>query len=114
MSFSSYDSVDYTYVINRALLRISEARANIDSSAKFNFEVTCSSYLRAVEALLIILLPKLRPNKSAEKIDDAKSKFYIGDYTECIQILDKIVEETLEKLNKNHLLLRGEEIRVTR
>ena len=114
MSFHSYESVDYTYVINRALLKVSEARANIDDSIKFNYEVSCSAYMRAVEALITILLPVLRPEKYDQMLESAKQDLYQGYYSKCISTLDKIVEKTLVKLNQRHLLLRGEEIRVTR
>ena len=113
MSFTTYESVDYTYVINRALLRVSETRAAIDTSMHHNLYKTLYNYYRAVEALLVILLPHLRPRNHAEMMALAKQKLKnIG--IEALEILDKVVEDILVKLNQNRLLLRGEVIRVTR
>jgi hypothetical protein len=113
MSFTTYESVDYTYVINRALLRVSEARASIDTSMKHNFDKSINNYYRAVEALLIILLPHLRPNNYIELMNEVKESLQNKDIY-ALEVLDKIIEEILVKLNQNRLLMRGEVIRVTR
>lgn len=114
MSFVSYESVDYTYVINRALLRVSEKRAELDGSMIWKMRGSTLKYLNAVESLMVILLPSLRPRDYKDKIFLAKRKISEKSFEEAVEILDLLVEDVLESLNRNKLLMRGESIRVTR
>ena len=102
--FIPYETLDYVYTINRALQKVFDARAAVRDS------MTYEDYLRAVEALYVILLPRLRPRgvkellrKAAERDPD------YGYYTlEGLEALDKAVELIIEVLDRNRLLLRGE------
>ncbi|AQQ75445.1 hypothetical protein JdFRA1000001_12c [uncultured archaeal virus] len=114
MSFVPYESVDYTYVINKALLRISERRSNIDSSMKFKFRNSLWEYLRSVEALFVILTPNIRPKNHRTKMEEAKNMIIKENLDKAMEILDELVEEALISLSREGLLLRGEVIRTIR
>ena len=114
MSFVPYESVDYTYVINKALLRISERRSNIDSTMKYKFRASVWEYLRSVEALIVILIPKIRPKDHRSKIVEAKNMILSEKLDEATEILDKLVEDALVSLSREGLLMRGEVIRTIR
>ncbi len=102
--FVPYETVDYVYTINLALQKVFEARASVRDSVSFE------RYLRAVEALYTILIPRLRPRKVEELLRKARErKGRFGCYTrENLAILDRAVEMILDVLDRNRLLIRGE------
>jgi len=102
--FIPYETIDYVYTINLALQRVFEARANVRDSISFE------RYLRAVEALYVILIPKLRPAKVKEFLERARKRDdEFGYYTqENLNALDKAVELIIDVLDRNRLLIRGE------
>jgi len=101
--FIPYESVDYVYTVNLALQRVLEARAEVRDS------ITFERYLRAVEALYTILIPRLRNPRIRDLLKEARKRGEDGLITEeNLEALDKAVELVLETLDRNHLLLRGE------
>jgi len=103
-TFIPYESVDYTYTINKALLAVFEARANVKDSMTFE------RYLATVEALYTILIPSLKSDKVAKLIEKAKARNpKFKSYTaENLKHLDEAVAKIIEVLNNHNLLLRGE------
>ena len=102
--FYPYETIDYTYTINKALQRIFEARARVHDS------VTYEEYLSTVKALVVILVPRLRPRGIDELFEKAEKRDPVyGFYTqESLQALDKIVELVVDTLDANRLLIKGE------
>lgn len=102
--FYPYETVDYVYTINRALQRVFDARAQVSDS------LTYEQYLRTVEALVTILVPRLRPRNVGQLLEKARERDQLyGYYTrDSLAALDKLVEEIVEVLDKNRLLIRGE------
>jgi len=102
--FIPYETIDYVYTINQALQKVFEARAAVRDSISFE------RYLRAVEALYVILIPKLRPKKAEELLKKARERdSEFGYYTlDNLESLDKAVELIIDVLDKNRLLIKGE------
>lgn len=102
--FYPYETIDYVHTINKALQRVFEARVKVYDS------ITYEEYLRAVEALTVILLPRIRPRDYKKLLEKAKQrdKTY-GFYTaESLDFLDRLVEKIVESLDKANLLIKGE------
>jgi len=95
--------VDYVNVLSRALDRVAEARASINTSSKHAFETSLKKYLRAVESLYVILLPSLEPEGINEKLLEAKKH---NPSPKAIELLDSIVKNILETLDRKNILLR--------
>jgi len=96
--FVPYETIDYVATINKALQRVFEARASIrGTDYAFSFE----RYLRAVEALITILLPRLRPRDAARLLEEARKR-------RAVKILDELVSQVIDALDRNRLLIRGE------
>ena len=102
--FYPYETIDYVYTINKALQAVFEARASVRDSMSFE------RYLRAVEALIVILIPKLRPRGLRMLMEKAKRRDpEYGFFTwENVEALDKAVELIVETLDRNKLLIKGE------
>ena len=101
--FFPFETVDYVATINQALQRVFEARSQVRDSLSFE------RYMRAVEALYVILLPRLRPKglnelMSKARVRDEEFGFFTLD---SLEALDKAVELIVESLDRNHLLIRG-------
>ena len=103
-TFIPYETIDYVATINQAIQKVFEARASVRDSISFE------RYLRAVEALYVILIPKLRPAKAKELLREAaKRDPEFGYYTlDNLEKLDKAVELIIDVLDRNKLLIRGE------
>ena len=100
--FIPYESIDYVYTINLALQKVLEARAEVRDS------ITFERYLRAVESLYVILIPRLRNPRIRDLLKEARKRDEDGLITEeNLEMLDKAVELILETLDRNSLLLRG-------
>ena len=102
--FIPFETLDYTNTINVALQRIFEARAGVRDSMSYE------RYLRAVEALYVILIPKLRSKGVNELLKKARKRdSEYGFYTlENLEYLDKAVEKIIDVLDRNKLLIKGE------
>ena len=100
--FVPRESVDYVYTVNLALQSVLEARARVKDA------VTFEEYLRAVEALYVILIPRLRDRRVKDLIERAKVRGEDLLITEeNLELLDRAVEMILEVLDRNNLLIRG-------
>jgi hypothetical protein len=102
-TFIPYRSIDYIYIINLALQKVLEARAEVRDA------ITFERYLRAVEALYAILIPKLKNPKIKELLKEARKHSEGGLITEeNLESVDRAVELILEALDKNYMLMKGE------
>ena len=88
--------------MNRALQTVFEARAAVRDS------MTYERYLRAVEALHVILVPRLRPPEAEKLLEEASQRDPdYGYYTfEGLRKLDRAVQLILESLDQAGLLLK--------
>lgn len=102
--FYPYETIDYVHTINRALQEVFEARRSVRDS--FSLE----RYMRAVEALYVILVPRLRHRRVQELLRRARRRDpEYGYYTEeSLEALDEAVSIILDVLDRNKLLIRGE------
>ena len=92
------ETIDYGYVINRALLEIFNRRSMLGGS-KHRFNVWFDRYLRAIEALYVILTPKLKPSDFWSRVSTARQK-------RSVVILDEILEEIIGKLERSGILIK--------
>lgn len=101
--------VDYVSVLSRALDRVAEARAKINTSSKYAFETSLKNYMRAVEALYVILLPSLEPGNIRQQLLEARKH---NPSAKAIELLDSIVKNILQELDRKNILLRKRLIEV--
>lgn len=101
--------VDYVSVLSRALDRVAEARAKINTSSKYAFETSLKNYMRAVEALYVILLPSLEPGNIRRQLLEARK---CNPSAKAIELLDSIVKNILQELDRKNILLRKRLIEV--
>ena len=104
MSFIPYETIDYVHTINIALQKVFEARMGVRDS------ITFERYLKAVESLYVILIPRLRPRKVRELLRKARARdSEFGYYTqENLEALDEAVGLIIDTLDRNRLLIKGE------
>ena len=102
------ETIDYTYTVNKALQTVFEARAAVRDS------ITYERYLRAVEALHVILVPRLRPPEAGELLRRAAERDPdYGYYTvEGLKRLDEAVQLILEKLEEAGILIKKRQMLV--
>ncbi len=95
--------MSYVNVLSEALLDVFRKRASIDLSIRYSFKKSFIRYLTAVEALNVILLPSLRPERISETLRSIRSS---EPSLEGLRKLDGVVEAILNNLDKAGVLIR--------
>lgn len=91
------ETLDYTWVLSRALYVVFERRAEVvRGSSAHDWRAALNRYRAAVEALIAVLLPSLRPERAAERAREARGP----------EELDALLEEVLSSLERSGLLVR--------
>lgn len=100
------ETIDYTHTVNRALQAVFDARSQVHDS--FSYE----RYLKAVEALYIILLPSLRPPDVEELLKEASRRDpEYGYYTVSgLSKLDRAVTSIVSRLDESGLLMKKKQV----
>ena len=103
-----YETVDYTWVVARALDRVAESMARID----YNMPgIGARRLYMAVEALVTITSPFV-DRGVRERLREAGSLLRKGKPLTAIQVLEEVVEAVLRELDAKRILLRKTELLV--
>lgn len=94
----------YKSVLNRALLKCFNTRARIKTD--FIDITNIEAYYQAVKSFYLILVPRLRPDPKLLKLIERKlEKVDSEAYVESVELIDKVLEEIIQKLDDAGLLL---------
>ena len=96
--------MSYKSVLNQALLKCFNTRAKIEPGI---IDITnIEAYYQAVKSFYLILVPRLKPDPKLLKLIERKlEKVDSEAYVESIELIDKVLEEIIRKLDDAGLLL---------